>query len=55
MRYPLVVASDDTTQKFGGIVGLPTTMLYHRQGILRRKVIGFEYTDTIGASIKPLL
>ena len=41
-------------QKFGGIAGLPTTMLYDRQGILRAKVIGFEYTDTIEADLKPL-
>jgi hypothetical protein len=30
-------------------------MLYDRQGILRKKIIGFEYTDTIEAAIKPLL
>jgi hypothetical protein len=31
--------------KFGGIEGLPTTMLYERQGILRYKGIGFEVPD----------
>jgi hypothetical protein len=46
---------DDLRQKFGGIEGLPTTLLYDRQGILRKKVIGFEYTDTIDAEVKPLL
>jgi len=55
VRYPLVVAADDLTQKFGGIVGIPTTMLYDRQGVLREKVIGFEYTDVIESKIKPLL
>ncbi|MGC1128198.1 MAG: hypothetical protein WA875_01425, partial [Candidatus Acidiferrales bacterium] len=55
IRYPLAVASDDLKQKFGGIQGLPTTMLYDRQGILRKKVIGFEYTDVIEAALKPLL
>src|ERR1039458_1455526 len=45
VRYPLVVAADDLKRNFGGIEGIPTTMLYDRQGILRRKVIGFEYTD----------
>ena len=34
---------------------LPTTMLYDRQGILRQKDIGFEYTDTIEAYLNPLL
>src|SRR5262249_27752498 len=37
VHYPLVVATDDLKQKFGGIEGLPTTMLYDRQGILRMK------------------
>ena len=55
VRYPLVVAADDLMQKFGGIEGIPTTMLYDRQGVLRKKVIGFEYTDVIESKIKPLL
>ena len=37
VRYPLAVATDDLKQKFGGIEGLPTTMLYDRQGVLRKK------------------
>ena len=55
VRYPLAIATDDLKQKFGGIEGLPTTLLYERQGILCRKVIGFEYTDTFEADLKPLL
>jgi thiol-disulfide isomerase/thioredoxin len=55
VRYPLAVATDDLKQKFGGIEGLPTTMLYDREGILRQKVIGFEYTQSFEANLKPLL
>jgi thiol-disulfide isomerase/thioredoxin len=55
VRYPLAVATVEIRQKFGGIEGLPTTMLYDRQGILRTKVIGFEYTDNIESALKPLL
>ena len=55
VRYSLVVAVDDLKQKFGGIAGLPTTMLYDRQGMLRNKVIGFEYTDAMEVALKPLL
>lgn len=55
VHYPLAVASDDLQQKFGGIQGLPTTMLYDRHGILRKKVIGFEYTDVLECEIKRLL
>ncbi len=55
VRYPLAVAADDLKQKLGGIEGLPTTMLYDRQGILRMRVIGFEYTNVIESELKPLL
>jgi thiol-disulfide isomerase/thioredoxin len=55
VRYPLPVATDDLKQKFGGIEGLPTTMLYDRQGILRKKIVGFEYTSVIESDLEPLL
>jgi thiol-disulfide isomerase/thioredoxin len=55
VRYPLAVASSTLRKEFGGIEGLPTTMLYDRQGILRNKVVGFEYTDVIESEVKPLL
>ncbi|MGO8734630.1 MAG: TlpA family protein disulfide reductase [Terriglobia bacterium] len=55
VRYPLAVAAEDLMQKFGGIQGIPTTLLYDRQGILRKKIIGFEYTDVIESEVKPLL
>jgi thiol-disulfide isomerase/thioredoxin len=55
VRYPLAVASDDLKQKFGGIEGLPTTMLYDRQGILQKKIVGFEYTNVVESELKSLL
>ena len=55
VHYPLAVATDDLKQKFGGVEGLPTTMLFDRQGVLRFKVIGFEYTDNVESALKPLL
>ncbi|MGH9773888.1 MAG: TlpA family protein disulfide reductase [Candidatus Acidiferrales bacterium] len=55
VRYPLAVATDEVKAKFGGIEGLPTTLIYDRQGILRKKVIGFEYTEVIAGAIEPLL
>ena len=53
--YPLAVATDEIKNKFGGIEGLPTTLIYDRQGILRQKIIGFEYTDVIENDLKKLL
>jgi thiol-disulfide isomerase/thioredoxin len=55
VHYPLAVAPVDLKQKFGGIEGLPTTMLYDRQGVLRKKVVGFEYTETFESAVKQLL
>jgi thiol-disulfide isomerase/thioredoxin len=55
VHYSLAVAPDELKQKFGGIEGLPTTLLYDRKGILRKKVIGFEYTNVIESELKPLL
>jgi hypothetical protein len=55
VHYPLAVAPDELKQKFGGIEGLPTTLLYDRKGILRKKVIGFEYADAFESDLVPLL
>lgn len=55
VRYPLAVASPQISGAFGGIQGLPTTFIYDREGILRQKIIGFEYTDRIESDLKPLL
>jgi len=55
VHYPLAVASEDLRERFGGIEGLPTTMLYDRQGILRKKIVGFEYTSVVESELKPSL
>jgi thiol-disulfide isomerase/thioredoxin len=55
VHYPLAVATDDLKQKFGGIEGLPTTMLYDRNGKLQMKIIGFEYAANIESALMPLL
>jgi thiol-disulfide isomerase/thioredoxin len=55
VHYPLAVAPDELKRKFGGIEGLPTTMLYDREGALRKKVVGFEYTREFDEALRPLL
>ena len=55
VRYPLAVASIELIKEFGGIEGLPTTLLYDRQGKLVKKVIGFEYSEAFEAAVKAAL
>lgn len=55
IHYPLAVATDAVKKQFGGIEGLPTTLLYDRHGMLRNKVIGFEYTSTFEEYVKQAL
>jgi hypothetical protein len=55
VHYPLVSASAELISKFGELQGLPTTMIYDREGILRKKVIGFDYLESFEESVKPLL
>lgn len=55
VHYPLVSASSELIEKFCQLEGLPTTMIYDRQGILRKKVIGFDYAESFESTLKPLL
>jgi len=55
IHYPLAVPPEELNEKFGGIEGIPTTMIYDRAGILRKKIIGFEYTQVVEAAVKALL
>src|SRR5262252_1076311 len=38
VHYPLVSASSELIDKFCNLEGLPTTLIYDRQGLLRKKV-----------------
>jgi thiol-disulfide isomerase/thioredoxin len=55
VHYPLAIATPAITDRFGGLLGLPTTLIYGRDGILRQKIIGFEYTSVVETEVKSLL
>jgi hypothetical protein len=44
-----------TLTRRDALQGLPTTMIYDREGILRKKVIGFDYVESFEEAVKPLL
>jgi hypothetical protein len=40
MNYPVVVGSQSIAQAYGGILGLPTTLIINREGRVQRKLTG---------------
>ncbi len=55
VHYRLGQGTSEVQEKLGGLLGLPTTVLVDRQGIIRKKVIGFEYKDAFEAALKQVL
>jgi thiol-disulfide isomerase/thioredoxin len=53
--YPIVFANDSIAEKFGGIVGLPTSLLFSRDGKGVKKIVGPIDYDTISKAIEGLL
>lgn len=50
MDYKIVLGNDDIADKFGGILGLPTSMLYARDGHKVRTIVGLlDYPDIVKA------
>lgn len=40
MDYPIMIGNEDLAQKFGGLIGLPTSVLISRDGKVVRRYIG---------------
>ena len=59
ITYPLLIhptlITAEVEQQHFGIVGLPTTFLIDRAGIIRKKVIGFATRTELEASLRELL
>jgi thiol-disulfide isomerase/thioredoxin len=55
MNYPIVFGSDAIAEKFGGVMGLPTSMLYTRDGKKIRTIVGLVNHDEISKVIEGLL
>jgi thiol-disulfide isomerase/thioredoxin len=55
MNYPIVIGNDDLSSKFGGLIGLPTTVVVGRDGKIHRRFLGLVSHDELEKEIKELL
>jgi thiol-disulfide isomerase/thioredoxin len=55
MNYPILLGNDAVADKFGSIVGLPTSMLFTRDGKKIRTIVGLVNHDDIAKAIEGLL
>src|SRR6266849_7525294 len=55
MNYPIVFGNDSIAGKFGGVMGLPTSMLFTRDGKKVRTIAGLVNHDDLSKVIEGLL
>jgi cytochrome c biogenesis protein CcmG, thiol:disulfide interchange protein DsbE len=55
MNYPVAMGDDGLAERFGGILGLPTTFLIQRDGHIYAKLMGAEDAGTFEEAITKLL
>jgi len=52
MNYPIVLGNDPTADKFGGLVGFPTSVLISKDGRVVKRVDGLVSYDEIDKAIQ---
>lgn len=55
INYPIAFANDSIAEKFGGVIGLPTSLLITRDGKVIRKFLGPVELGDISKEIENLL
>jgi thiol-disulfide isomerase/thioredoxin len=55
MNYPIVIGNDDVADKFGGLLGYPTTFLISKDGKIVKKVQGLVSYDELTKEIEAQL
>jgi thiol-disulfide isomerase/thioredoxin len=55
MDYPIVIGNDDIADKFGGLIGYPTSFLITRDGKIAKKYMGLVSEDDLEKEIQALL
>ncbi|HVB58681.1 MAG TPA: TlpA disulfide reductase family protein [Candidatus Acidoferrales bacterium] len=55
MDYPIVLGNDAIASKFGGLIGLPTSVLLSRDGKIEKRYIGLVNREELDKEIQSLL
>jgi cytochrome c biogenesis protein CcmG/thiol:disulfide interchange protein DsbE len=55
MNYPIVLGTDDIASKFGGLIGLPTTVVITRDGKIAKRFIGLANREQLEKQVRALL
>jgi thiol-disulfide isomerase/thioredoxin len=55
MNYPIMLGNDDVASKFGGLIGLPMTVVISRDGRIVKRFIGLASHDVLEQQIQALL
>ncbi len=55
MNYPIMIGNDDIANKFGGIIGFPTSVLISRDGKIIKRYIGLVNMDSLQKEVQGLL
>ena len=55
INYPIAFANDSIAEKFGGVIGLPTSLLITRDGKVIRRIVGPIEKDDVSKDIESLL
>ena len=55
MNYPIVIGNDSVAEKFGGLLGLPTSVLVSRDGKVLKRVTGIINEEDISKQIEGAL
>jgi len=55
MSYPIVLGNDDIAEKFGGLLGYPTSILISRDGKQVKRITGLISYEEISRAIESQL
>ncbi len=55
MNYPILFRSDGVAEQFGGLIGLPTSVVIGREGKVTKRIIGLASHDVLVKEIEAQL